>query len=229
MVDKGVEGMGEEIDYKNFLQNKIIAHTPSGFEVNVNDLNPMLFDWQKIIVRWALYKGTSALFEDCGLGKTPQQLEWAWQIYKKTGKNILILAPLAVSLQTKREGEKFNIPVNVCKSQGDVKAGINITNYERLTAFDPFQFIGIVLDESSILKNFMGKYRNQIIASFLNTPYKLACTATPAPNDYTEIGNTSEFLGVMTRPEMLSMFFINDAGDTGKWRLKGHVKNNLFW
>lgn len=144
------------------------------------------------------------MFEDCGLGKTPQQLEWARCIYEYTGKDVLILAPLAVSLQTKREGEKFGIAVNVCKSQDDVKPGINITNYERLDGFDPSAFIGIVLDESSILKNFTGKYRNQIIESFLNTPYKLACTATPAPNDYTELGNTAEFLGVMTRPEMLS-------------------------
>ena len=217
------------MDYSNFLKSKIIDYKPSGFKVEIDDLNPMLFDWQKTLVRWSLFKGRSALFEDCGLGKTPQQLEWSLRIHEKSGENVLILAPLAVSLQTKREGDKFNISVNICRSQDDVKPGINITNYEKLDNFDPSAFIGIVLDESSILKNFAGKFRNQIIESFLNTPYKLACTATPSPNDYTELGNTAEFLGIMTRPEMLSMFFINDAGDTGKWRLKGHVKENLFW
>jgi len=223
--------MGKEMimDYSNFLKSKIIDYKPSGFKVEIDDLNPMLFDWQKTLVRWSLFKGRSALFEDCGLGKTPQQLEWSLRIHEKSGENVLILAPLAVSLQTKREGDKFNISVNICRSQDDVKPGINITNYEKLDNFDPSAFIGIVLDESSILKNFAGKFRNQIIESFLNTPYKLACTATPSPNDYTELGNTAEFLGIMTRPEMLSMFFINDAGDTGKWRLKGHVKENLFW
>ena len=217
------------MQYSEFLKNKSVEHRASGFGIGESELNPLLFDWQKVLVRWALFKGRAALFEDCGLGKTPQQLEWANRVHIKTGKDILILAPLAVSLQTKREGEKFNIPVTVCKSQEDVKPGINITNYEKLDNFDPAAFIGIVLDESSILKNFAGKFRNQIIESFLNTPYKLACTATPSPNDYAELGNTAEFLGVMTRSEMLSMFFINDAGDTGTWRLKGHVRDNLFW
>jgi len=217
------------MNYSEFLKSKQLEHKASGIEISTEALNPMLFDWQKELVRWSLFKGRSALFEDCGLGKTPQQLEWALWVHKKTKGNVLILAPLAVSLQTQREGVKFGINVNVCKSQEDVIPGINITNYERLDSFDPSLFIGIVLDESSILKNFSGKYRNQIIESFLQTPYKLACTATPAPNDYTELGSTSEFLGIMTRSEMLSMFFINDAGDTGKWRLKGHVQDNLFW
>lgn len=215
--------------YSDFLQSKTMDHKSSGFEVDLDSLNPMLFDWQKVLTRWSLYKGRAALFEDCGLGKTPQQLDWAFQVCQKTGGNVLILAPLAVSHQTEREGRKFGIPVNVCKTDRDIKPGINITNYERLHYFDPSQFVGVVLDESSILKNFAGKFRNQIIESFLNTPYKLACTATPAPNDFTELGNTAEFLGVMTRPEMLSMFFINDTSRVGTWRLKGHVKNNLFW
>jgi len=218
------------VDYKEFLKSKTTAHKESGFMVGVGDLNPLLFDWQKELVRWALYKGRSALFEDCGLGKTPQQLEWSRCVHEKTGGNILILAPLAVSQQTRREGDKFNIPVNVCKTEDDVLPGINITNYERLNHFSPDQFTGIVLDESSILKNFSGKIRTEIIETFLSTPYKLCCTATPSPNDYTELGNTAEFLGVMTRPEMLSMFFINDTGNTtASWRLKGHVKDNLFW
>lgn len=215
--------------YNDFLQSKRYDHKASGFEVSITDLNKKLFDWQKVLVRWSLYKGKSAIFADCGLGKTPIQLEWAKHVYEKTKKNILILAPLAVSSQTKREGDKFGISVNVCKTNEDIEPGINITNYERLHYFNPDSFIGIVLDESSIIKNFSGTIRNQIIEAFLNTPYKLACTATPSPNDYVELGNHAEFLGVMTRAEMLSMFFINDAGDTGTWRLKGHVKNNIFW
>lgn len=222
-------GAGGMKSYSDFLQSKVVTHDASGFDVPIEDLNPMLFDWQKVLVRWALYKGRAAIFADCGLGKTPMQLEWANQIVKKTGGKIIILAPLAVSTQTQREGVKFGIGVNVCKDQSDVMPGINITNYERLHRFDPDSFVGIVLDESSIIKNFTGKIRNQIIDSFLMTPLKLACTATPSPNDYTELGNTSEFLGVMTRPEMLAMFFINDTSDTGTWRLKGHVKSNLFW
>ncbi|KKM03273.1 hypothetical protein LCGC14_1776090 [marine sediment metagenome] len=217
------------MDYQDFLKSKTLKYDAVGFEVSVDDLNPMLFDWQKVLVRWALYKGRAALFADCGLGKTPMQLEWARRIHERTGGDILILAPLAVSKQTRREGQKFGINVTVCADQSNVKSGINITNYERLQRFDPSLFIGVVLDESSILKNFAGKIRNQIIDSFQSIQYKLCCTATPAPNDFTELGNTSEFLGVRTRSEMLSMFFINDAGDTGKWRLKGYVNDNIFW
>jgi len=215
--------------YEDFLESKIVQHGSYGFEMSISSLNPMLFEWQKVLIRWALFKGRAAIFADCGLGKTPMQLEWANQIYIKTGKNIIIFAPLAVSLQTKHEGEKFGISVNVCKSQKDVKSGINITNYERIEKFNPDEFGGVVLDESSILKNFAGKIRNYIIDAFLYIPYKLCCTATPAPNDYMELGNTSEFLGVMTRAEMLSMYFINDASHTGTWRLKGYVKDNKFW
>lgn len=216
-------------NYSEFLQSKVIKHQPSGFGVDLDDLNPMLFDWQKVLSRWALYKGKAALFEDCGLGKTPQQLEWARCVHAETGGDILILAPLAVAKQTQREGLKFGIAVTVCYDQSDVRPGINITNYERLHRFNPGSFIGVVLDESSILKNFAGKIRNQIITAFRDTPYKLCCTATPSPNDFTELGNTAEFLGVMTMPEMLAMFFINDTGKTGTWRLKGHIKENLFW
>lgn len=216
------------MNYHDFLKSKVIDHKPSGFEVDLNDLNPILFDWQKAIVKWALIKGKACLWEDCGLGKTPQQLEWAKHVYLETKEDVLILAPLAVSHQTKREGLKFGINVNVCRSQNDVKSGINITNYEILHKFDPEKFIGIVLDESSILKSYTGKYRNDIISAFNQTPYKLACTATPAPNDYMEIGNHSEFLNVLTRSEMLSSFFINDASDTGTWRLKGHAQHK-FW
>ena len=217
------------MNYKSFLKTKSFLDVKTGFEVELNSLNKMLFDWQKIIVRWSIAKGRSAIFAGCGLGKTPIQLEWANKVYRKTKEPILILAPLAVSEQTKREGDKFGIKVNICSSHEDVVNGINITNYEKLHKFNPKDFIGIVLDESSIIKSFSGQIRNQIIELFNKTEYRLACTATPSPNDYMELGNHAEFLGVMTRSEMLSMFFINDTKDTGIWRLKGHVKNNVFW
>lgn len=221
--------MVEDI-YLRFLENKKFVLESCGFDVDRTDLNPMLFDFQKDIVRWALAKGRSAIFADCGLGKTPMQLEWANQICKHTSgeSKILILAPLSVAPQTVREGKKFGIEVNLCESQDDVRPGINITNYEKLDKFVAKEFIGVVLDESSILKSFTGKVRNTIIDCFSHVPYKLACTATPAPNDYMELGNHSEFLGVMTRGEMLSMFFVHDGGHTSKWRLKGHAEN-IFW
>jgi hypothetical protein len=156
------------------------------------------------------------------------QLDFAQQIVNKTKENVLIVAPLAVSKQTKKEGEKFEIEVNICRSQQDVKSGINITNYEVLNHFETNSFIGVVLDESSILKSYSGKIRNEIIESFNSTPYKLACTATPAPNDYMELGNHAEFLNIMTRSEMLATFFVHDGGDTSKWRLKGHAEGE-FW
>jgi len=219
--------MGDE--YNRFLSSKELLDYQSGFEVDKDEVNSMLFDWQKVIVYWALIKGRAALFEDCGLGKTPQQLEWSKLVCKKTEKPVLILAPLAVSEQTKREGDKFGVGVKIVSDKSDIINGINITNYEKLHKFDPSIFSGVVLDESSILKNFSGVRRNEIIDAFGRTPYRLACTATPAPNDYMELGNHAEFLGIMTRVEMLSMFFINDTSDTGHWRLKGHVKDNIFW
>ena len=215
--------------YTNFINNKSFTLESCGINVNADELNPMLFDFQRDIVRWALAKGRAAIFADCGLGKTIMQLEWADQIRRRTGGNVLVLAPLAVSNQTKREGETFGISVNICASQADVTAdAVNITNYEKLDNFIGNEFTAVVLDESSILKAFAGKIRNQIINCFAKTPYKLACTATPAPNDYMELGNHSEFLGVMTRAEMLSMFFVHDGGETSKWRLKGHAEE-LFW
>ena len=215
-------------EYEKFIESKIQVFESVGFDIDREKLNSMLFDFQKDIVRWALKKGRAAIFADCGMGKTAMQLEWANQIYKKEGGKILILAPLAVASQTKREGEKFNIPVNICESQLDVIDGINITNYEKLEKFIAKEFNAIVLDESSILKSFTGKVRTQIIDSFKNTPYRLACTATPAPNDYMELGNHSQFLGIMTREEMLSMYFVHDGGQTSKWRLKGHAEES-FW
>lgn len=216
------------MDYIKFLKSKEERFIAAGFDIDRNNLNSNLFEFQKDVVVWALRKGRAALFEDCGLGKTIQQLEWANQVSKYTGGKVLILCPLAIAKQTAREGKKFGIEVNVCRSSEDVKDGINITNYDMLHKFDLDEFKGVVLDESSILKSFTGKMRNEIIEGFKNTPYRLACTATPSPNDFMELGNHSEFLGVMTRTEMLSMYFIHDGGDTSKWRLKGHAEDK-FW
>lgn len=214
-------------EYNEFLKTKSVDDIPTGIVEDI-DINPMLYDFQKDITRWAVKRGRAAIFADCGLGKTPMQLEWSRHVCEHSGDNVLILAPLAVAAQTQREGEKFGIDVNVCRTQLDVKAGINITNYEMLDHFEPGLFAGVVLDESSILKNFAGKVRTKIIESFKDTRYKLACTATPAPNDYMELANHSEFLGIMQRNEMLSMFFVHDGGDTSKWRLKGHASAE-FW
>lgn len=188
----------------------------------------MLYEFQKDIVRWALKKGKACIFADCGLGKTPMQLSWAHQVCTHAGGMVLILAPLAVADQTKREAEKFGYTAKVVESQSECISGINITNYEKMDKFVANEFVGVVLDESSILKSYSGKVRTAIIQNFHSVPYKLACTATPAPNDYMKIGNHSEFCGVMTRSEMLSMFFVHDGGQTSKWRLKGHA-TDVFW
>lgn len=211
------------MSYQEFLEGKITVDKPTGLTGSIK-INSMLFDFQKDIVKWALKRGRAAIWADCGLGKSFMQLEWA----KHIPGNVLILAPLAVAPQTVREGKKLGIDVNYCRTQDDVHSGITITNYEMMNKFDPSFFTGIILDESSILKSYTGKFRTEIIETFNQTPFRLACTATPAPNDYMELGNHAEFLGVMSRTEMLSMFFVHDGGDTSKWRLKGHAEND-FW
>lgn len=215
------------MNYEQFLETKKKNIEDSGFEVPDLHIHPYLFGFQKHIVKIALRKGKYAIFADCGLGKTFMQLEWAKHVSNHTGKPVLILAPLAVSGQTIQEGKKFGIEVEKLKSDVWGK-GIYITNYEQLDHINPSQFGGIVLDESSILKNFEGAIRNQIVEGFSNTKYKLACTATPSPNDPMELGNHSEFLNVMSRNEMLAMYFVHDGGETAKWRLKGHSEN-IFW
>lgn len=212
--------------YKKFLERKQLVDIPTGHAAY--KLNSKLFPFQQDITSWTIRRGRAAVFADCGLGKTPMQLNWADAMLNHTGKPVLILAPLAVGKQTIREGQKFGYRVFGCRNQDQVKQGINITNYEMLTRFNLSQFGGVVLDESSILKSFSGKYRNQIIEYCARIPYRSAYSATPSPNDYMELGNHSEFLGVMSRSEMLSMFFINDTGDVGTWRLKGHAAPE-FW
>jgi len=209
-------------NYQDFLKSKQKAHIMSGFEISESDLNTNLFPFQKFIVKRAIKAGKYAIFADCGLGKTLMQLEWANQVSKKTNKPVLILAPLAVSGQTIKEAIKFNLHCEKLKS--DVfDFGVYITNYEQLDNINCSEFSGIVLDESSILKNFEGAIKNTILEKFTNTPYKLACTATPSPNDPMELGNHSEFLDIMGRNEMLAMYFVHDGGETAKWRLKGHA------
>lgn len=211
------------MEYQQFLESKQKTVTNSGFDVHIEDLNDSMFEFQKFIVKRALNRGKYAIFADCGLGKTLMQLEWANRVFEETGKPVLILAPLAVASQTIQEGVKFDIEVSKYGS-GDIQ----ITNYEQLDNVDCDMFSGVVLDESSILKNFTGKLRNKIIDSFKDTPYKLACTATPSPNDPMELGNHAEFLDVMSRNEMLAMYFVHDGGNTSKWRLKGHAIDSFY-
>ena len=218
-------------EYQEFLDQKKQQRVESGFVVNDEQLNPALFPFQKYCVKRALAVGKFALFEDCGLGKTIQQLEWAQKVCEKIDKPVLILAPLAVISQTIKEGEKFGYVVKEIGDmdyQQDMETGIYITNYDNMEHIEAYHFGGVVLDESSILKNFQGKTRTALIDEFRNTPYKLACTATPSPNDTTEICNHSEFLDVMSRTEMLAMYFVHDGGSTSDWRLKGHAKQ-MFW
>ncbi len=216
------------MNYNEFLYTKVREAPACGFTRQKNEMNPLLFEWQKDIVYWAIKKGRAALFEECGNGKTIQQLEFSRLVSEHTGMPVLIAAPLTVAEQTKREADKFGYTATRCRSQADVKHGINITNYEMLGYFDASQFGGVVLDESSILKNFAGKVRTQIIDMFRDVPYRLSCTATPAPNDYMELGNQAEFLGIMSRTEMLATFFTHDGSNTSKWRLKGHAVGR-FW
>jgi DNA modification methylase len=206
-------------NYQTFLETKRKTFLESGFKINENELNDSLKDFQKYGIKTALFKGKFAFFFDCGLGKTFCQLEWAKQVYKKTNKKVLILAPLAIVQQTKNEAVKFKIDLNC----------FDITNYDQLKNINNInQYSGVVLDESSILKGKDGKLSSLIIETFKNTPYKLACTATPSPNDHMELGQHSEFLGGMSYLEMLSMFFVHDGGETSKWRLRKHAQDN-FW
>ncbi len=213
--------------YKEFLKKKERYVRPFGIEISIDKLHASLKPFQRFSTAIALNKGRFALFEDCGLGKTFQQLVWATEITNYTNQPVLILAPLAVVGQTIEEGLKFGINVSELKSEV-FGSGIFIANYEQLENIDTSVFSGVVLDESSILKNFEGAYRNLIIDRFKNTSYKLCCSATPSPNDPMELGNHAEFLGVMSRTEMLATYFVHDGGETSKWRIKGHAEET-FW
>lgn len=215
--------------YQEFLEAKRLVANPSGVKITEAAIPESLFDFQRRITAWALRRGRAAIFSECGTGKTAMQLIWSNVIARKTNLPVLILAPLGVTYQTVEEGQKFGVIVNHVNRQPDnLEAGIYVTNYEKLHLFNPDPFGGVVIDESSCLKHVDSKTRIAIIEAFHDTPYRLACTATPAPNDHMELGNHAEFLGIMTRAEMLAMFFTHDGGDTSKWRLKGHAVDK-FW
>lgn len=220
-------------NYKSFLESKTQLGSLHGFGGSY--LPDFLYEFQKSLVTWALRKGRSGLFADCGLGKTPMQLVWAQNIVKETEKPVLILAPLAVAHQTVAEGEKFGIEVSR-SIDGSYEPGITVTNYERLHYFHPSDFTGVVCDESSILKSFDGQ-RKALITDFMRkVPYRLLCTATAAPNDYIELGTSAEALGELGYVDMLNQFFINDQNTTapnrfwdgGSWRFK-HYAEQSFW
>jgi superfamily II DNA or RNA helicase len=210
------------MSYADFIARKLADSPTKGMEPG--RIDRPLFPHQADLVRWALRLGRAAIFADTGLGKTLMELEWAAQV--ATMGRVLILAPLAVAQQTEREGARFGIEARYRRS--DAKDQITIANYEMMDHFDPADFSGIVLDESSILKSHDGATRNALIERWAGVPMRLACTATPAPNDHTELGNHSEFLGIKTRAEMLAEYFVHDMETTQEWRLKGHAVG-AFW
>lgn len=216
------------IAYDDFIGSKEYAAVASGFEVD--DLNPELKDFQDAIVKWACKRGRSAIFADTGLGKTFMQCEWARLVHEYTEGDVIIFAPLAVAEQTIREAAKFDIAdIQYIRSSEEMTgSGIYISNYEMQHELDPALFSGVVLDESSILKNQMGRTRTEMIDRWGSVDYRLSCTATPSPNDFMELGNQAEFLGIMSMTEMLAMFFFNDAGNTGTWVLKGHGEKKFY-
>lgn len=215
------------MNYDDFVKSKRRAEVATGH--TPGDLNEHLFDFQHAIVSWAVRRGRAAIFADTGLGKTLMQLSWADEVQSHTGGIVVVLAPLAVSEQTIEQGATFGIEVKrIPQGEAPSGPGVWITNYERMDAIDFAELSGLVLDESSILKAHDGKTRTKIISQAQSVPYRLSCTATPSPNDFEELGNQCEFLGVMTRTEMLATYFINDAGDTGTWVLKGWGQSR-FW
>lgn len=214
------------ITYQDFVAAKLGIVSSAG--IDADPLSYGLFPHQFDLTRWALRRGRSAIFADTGLGKSRMQLAWADVVCRETGGDVLILAPLAVAQQTVEEGEQVGVIVNHAREDSDIRPGINITNYDRLHKFDCSRFVGVVLDESSVIKHHAAKTLQTLLDAFRSTPYKLACTATPAPNDWTELGNHAEFLGVRSRAEMLAEFFVHDGGDTQTWRLKGHARQ-IFW
>lgn len=215
--------------YERFLRAKALAAPPTGIHGDAIGVAPYLFPFQQDLVTWALRRGRAAIFADTGLGKTRMQLAWAASIVRASGGRVLIFAPLAVAEQTVDEGASVGIGVTYARSMADAgDHAIIITNYEMREHFDASAFVGVVLDESSILKDETSSTRNAMIEAFEATPYKLACTATPSPNDFTELGNHAEFLGIMRRVEMLAMFFTHDGGSTQDWHLKGHARES-FW
>jgi superfamily II DNA or RNA helicase len=214
------------VSYADFVTRKLVATQPVGFDAPLDQYD--LFPHQVDLTRWALKRGRVAIFADTGLGKSRMQIAWADRVVSHTGGRVLILAPLAVAEQTREEAASIGVTINHVREADQVTDGISITNYDRLHKFDPRQFSGVVLDESSIIKHHTAKTLQQLLDAFRLTPYRLCATATPAPNDWTELGTHAEFLGIRSRSEMLSEFFVHDGGETQTWRLKGHARR-LFW
>lgn len=220
------------VTYDDFLASKAVRAVPNGFGLPREWTPPhgekSLFDWQRAVIEWACKAGRAAIFADCGMGKTAMQVVWADEVSRHTDGSVLIVAPLAVAPQTVREGASFGVDVEYVRSQRPKPARIEVTNYEMLEHFDATRYQGVVLDESSILKSFMGKTKRAITGMFSKTPYRLACTATPSPNDLMELLNHAEFLGIMRSTEALSEWFIAEQGQSGNYRLKRHAESD-FW
>lgn len=215
-------------NYDEYVARKLSTVVPTGIRRPVQ-LPASLFPHQRALTSWALKRGRAAIFADTGLGKSRMEVAWADAVNKHTGMPVLILAPLAVAAQTAAEAAQLGIEVTVCREASDVNdRGINITNYDRLHKFDPSIFGGVAPDESSVIKHHDTRTFATLTAAFRDTPFKLPATATPAPNDWTELGTHAEFLGICTRQEMLAEFFTHDGGDTSVWRLKGHARR-AFW
>lgn len=215
------------MEYEEFLSRKAISLPPSGIN-KFDKLPSVMFEHQKAITKWALRRGRAAIFAGTGLGKSIMELAWASQVANETKKPVLIFTPLAVSYGMKKDADKFGIKAKIVRTQDDLINGVNITNYQKIDHFDMSVFGGVVLDESSILKNEKGAFRNRLIEECKDIKYRLCATATPSPNDFMELGNHSEFLDIMSFTDMLSMFFVHDGGSTQNWRLKGHAESK-FW
>lgn len=214
-------------DYSTFVARKLSVVQPTGIASTLN-LPGGLFPHQDALTRWALRRGRAAIFADTGLGKMRMELVWADAVRKHTGRPVMIHTPLAVAQQIAAEGERIGVAVNVCRDGGDVREGVNVINYERLHRINPGDFAGVVLDESSCIKHAESRAFKALTDAYRDTPFKLPATATPAPNDWTELGTHAEFLGICTEAEMLAEFFVHDGGDTSVWRLKGHARA-AFW
>jgi superfamily II DNA or RNA helicase len=215
------------VNYEDFIAGKLKHHVNAGLTGDLQ-LPERAFPFQRDLVTWALRRGRAAIFASTGLGKTLMQLAWASEVARHTQGRVLVLAPLAVGQQTADEAARAGIDAVVAREQSGCGGCITITNYDRLRKFDGVRFQGVVLDESSVIKHHDAKTFTRLVERFKDVPYRLAATATPAPNDYTELGTHAEFLGVCSRTEMLAEFFCHDGGDTSVWRLKGHARS-AFW
>lgn len=215
------------MNYEAFVYRKLSTVAPTGIADGFS-LPKSMFPHQSALTAWALRRGRAAIFADTGLGKMRMELAWADAVHRHTTMPVLILTPLAVAAQIAREGERIGIAAKVCREASDLTPGINVTNYDRIHKFDPSIFGGVVLDESSCIKHHDAKTFRLLTDAFRETPFKLPATATPAPNDWSELGTHAEFLGICTRAEMLAEFFTHDGGDTSVWRLKGHARD-VFW